>query len=160
MNILTPALCDVVTVCSVQRKHVLPSQPWEPGAGRACAPLFPFLQLASGHASISHLSSCLQPPELACTHLAPKGVRSMGGKIVKIQVFCLHSATHLALGKPGEIRLIFQCVSRCLSSRGHHGVFSVLWRICLSRRMRLPSTHVCSDSAEHIHTKGTRVLLL
>lgn len=40
------------------------------------------------------------------------------------------------------------------------GVFPVLRRICLSRRMRLPSVHVCSAAAEHIHTKGTRVLVL
>lgn len=118
------------------------------------------LSPVSGHASIYHLSSsCLQPSELARAHLALKVVKNMGGS-VNMQVCCLHGAPHQAPGKHGEIRLIFQCASRCLSSCGHPGVFSVLRRICLSRRMCLPSVHVCSDAAEHIHTKGTRVLLL
>lgn len=144
---------------------MLPSQPWAHGARYARAPVFPssislLLSPVSGHASIFHLSSsCLQPSELACTHLALKVVKNMGGS-VNMQVCCLHGAPHQAPGKHGEIRLIFLCASRCLSSRGHPGVFSVLRRICLSRRMRLPSVRVCSDAAEHIHTKGTRVLLL
>lgn len=88
VNVRTPVCRDVVTVSAVQRKPELPSQPGEHRARRACALVLPSsISPSPPRIRVSSLLFRLQPPELACTPLAQKVVRNVGGKSVNIQVF-------------------------------------------------------------------------
>lgn len=78
------------------------------------SPPFP----CSGHTSIFHFSSSSVSRLLSqVTFTSCRGDEENPGKNqLKSRRFCLHRSEHLAPGRRGEIRLIFQCVFRCLSS--------------------------------------------
>lgn len=140
-------------------------------SGPLCAPSLLLHRLwSSGGTSTSPFSSCLSSLcSLAHVHLLLMVMKETGGKSVKIQAVCLHHSKHLDLGKRGErgdfpvclqVRLVLWTPPvSSLSSEG-----SVCPGSCTLLRLRRPASslcsRLCSDSAEHIHTKGTRGLLL